>query len=218
MSITLDAASSSISSVNETSRSWSHTVGTSSGRRVLFVTFSTGGSLTSATSVTYGGTTMTSALSITDATYNLRAQIFYLINPPTGSNTVAVSWTTSAGGVFSAMSLYGVSHANPIFSTTTQTVTTGNSSLTVSVNPGCWALDAVAVENTDETLTVGAGQTALANSGTWHGAASREAWASGTSIAMTWSKSVGRRSIAAGIGINPASGQARVAVSPFLSY
>lgn len=222
MAVSLDATSTSLSAGVETSRSWSHTVGTAKGGRLLIVTVSTGNTALSAgVAVTYGGVAMTLGVSITEAsTYYLRAEIYYLVNPPTGSNTVAVTWTNSTSGAFSAMSFYGVSRNTPIFSTspTTQSVTTGNPSLSVPGMSGGIAIDALAMDNTDTGLTVGASQTQVVNSSTWHGASSYEPWSTGTTIAMTWTKTVGRNHVGAGLSLVPGSAMGSPAVSPFLRF
>lgn len=220
MAISLDAASSSVSGSLETSRSWSHTVGTSKGDCCLFVTIGSGEGLAAGISVTYGGTAMTNCADISDGTYKLHSAIYYLRNPPTGSNTVAISWSTSAYASCAALSLYGVSQASPVLgSAVTQTATTGGVSLTIPITGGCWAIDAVSTEVGDAGLTVGAGQTQLVNSSSFRGAASYEVYTDGaSSIAMTWSKAVARRSIACGVAINPASGRGSPAVSPFLRF
>lgn len=220
MAISLDATSSSTSTELETSRSWTHTIGTSKGNRCLFVTIGSGYGLTTGISVTYGGTAMTNCADITSGTYNLHSAIFYLRNPPTGSNTVAISWSTSAYASCAALSLYDVSQASPVFgSAVTQTETSGGVSLTIPITGGCWAIDAVAFEGGGAGLTVGAGQTQLVNNDTFRGAASYEGYTDGaSSIAMTWSKAVAVQSVSCGVAINPASGRGSPVVSPFMRF
>lgn len=222
MPISLDATSTSVSGGLETSRSWNHTVGTAKAGRLLIVTVCTGNdSLSSISSVTYGGVAMTLGVSVTEAaTYYLRAEIYYLVSPLTGTNTVAVSWTNDSSGAFSAMSFYGVSRNSPILSTspTTEAVATTNPSLTVPVVGGGWAIDALALDNTDTDLTVDASQTQVQNSSTWHGASSYEAMTSGTTVAMTWTKTVGRRHVGAGLSLMPGTQGGAAAVSPFMSF
>jgi hypothetical protein len=70
----------------------------------------------SVTAITYGGQTMTSAgSSSTNSTGNPFAQAFYLVNPPTGSNTLAITMSGSAGDIYHNLIVFQhVSQSTPI--------------------------------------------------------------------------------------------------------
>lgn len=100
--IQLDATS--YNSGTSTSVTWGHTcTGTD---RILFVGFATGGS---PTSVTYNGTSMTLVASNTTGqdTY-----LYMLVNPDTGSNTIAVNLSGSSWVYAAAASYTGVEQSN----------------------------------------------------------------------------------------------------------
>lgn len=116
---------------------WSHTV-LNTLHRVLIVIV---GSFSSATpSVTYGGVAMTAINTSINSGYNLRASVFYMLNPPVGTANVVVSGvSTSASSV--SMDLYGVSQTSPIG---TSQISNGNSasvSLTCTVLTGGLVID-----------------------------------------------------------------------------
>ena len=126
-----------------TSTSWSHTC--SGTNRVVVVGVAVGvnpsGSVT--TSVTYGGTAMTSVGKVGSNNNTLGyVQLFSLVNPPTGASTVAVSAsvvTYISGGSISFTGASGVGTAVTAFgSSTTPTATvTGTASGGMVVSAAC---------------------------------------------------------------------------------
>lgn len=224
MSISLDTSTNSGTNTGSpTSRSWTHVVGSSQQGRILIVTMSTGEVVVpTSIAVTYNGIAMSNAVTNTDDAYKLYAGIFYLVNPTAGSNTVAASWYGGVSGCgFSSLSLYGVSRSQPCYlsSAISQSGTAGPVSNTVPVLPGGWAIDVVAQDVGDDTVTIGAGQTSLLNTSSWRGHASYEPWSSGSTIDMTWTKSgTPRRTIASGISLVPGTAGHSPAISPSLRF
>lgn len=149
MAITFNTASTKASAADGTSTSWSHT---SDGNPLIVRVALQGG--VSNVAVTYNG------VSVPLVVENLYSSfwyvgIFYLDAPASGSNTVAVSWTGSAGYTMSAVNVAG--GGAPI-----NTATGGANANSVSVNvtsaTGDVVIDAVARRGA-VALTVGASQT-----------------------------------------------------------
>lgn len=118
--------------------SWSHTC--SGADRLLIVL--TGRTTDVVAGVTYNGVAMTS---ITETTYPgsgyAGLQLWYLVAPSTGSNTIAVDSGGNNGVSGFATSFTGVSQTSPIDSSNVNNNAVGTNSLTVSttvVGSGCW--------------------------------------------------------------------------------
>lgn len=111
--VTFDSASSD--SVQASSLSWSHTIGAGGSNRFLLVGISIRDSNPPDTvsSATFAGQNLTF---IGRKSYNRDASIemWYLLNPPTGTNTVTVTLTGTADLVGGATSWTGVNQASPL--------------------------------------------------------------------------------------------------------
>lgn len=156
--IAFDAASSAQAG-SGSSLSWSHTcsgsdrllvVGTNSGD------FSAGDRVVN--SITYNGVNLTKIRS--DDSGNSRSEIWYLVNPALGANTVQVNF---AGGVSEmqagAISLTGVDQSSPLDANNGATGSSSSPSVNVTtIADNAWVLDSLLVENTP-SISVGAGQT-----------------------------------------------------------
>lgn len=105
MAITID----SVSKPSPGSVSWSHTVGAGSDRLLVVVT---SGDTVSNSGCTYGGEALTLLSQYSAAVPD--AAIWYMIAPPSGTNTVVVSWPYSAVASPIAISLAGVDQVSPI--------------------------------------------------------------------------------------------------------
>lgn len=136
MSIAYDSSSGSETG-SGTSLSYSHNC--SGSNRFLKVDIWHSAGISSITSVTYNGTAMTQLASVTGNTYT-----YYLINPDSGNNTVAIS-ANATGSILSYSASYtGVKQTSPIDSQST----TGNGSVldttvtgtTTVVASNCWLL------------------------------------------------------------------------------
>jgi Tfp pilus assembly protein FimT len=190
--ITLD--SDTATAKNSSATSWSQTVANHPDRIIIVGI----GSGSNPTGVTYAGAPLT------EITYYCGGDctsLWYNVNPPTGTNTVAVSGTAMTGGGSSIY--YGVSQSNPIGNYQTGTSTT--SSVSVSVNGT--NNKQVVVDNAWltqlATLTPGSGQTATWTTGSnfTNVDGSRKTGGS-SSTTMSWSGGSGSWYEAA-VAINP---------------
>lgn len=110
--VIFDAASTSGYQAVQSTYSWSHTVTTQS-NRVLVVAlslFATG----SGSSITYNGASLTNDASSTVTNGVYRTEIWYLIAPATGTNTIAVTLSGAITSVANASSYYNADQTAPI--------------------------------------------------------------------------------------------------------
>ncbi|MEE9203057.1 MAG: hypothetical protein V3U31_07680 [Dehalococcoidia bacterium] len=196
--VTTDAADAS-------SFSFSHTV---SGRNTLIVVAVHGDSVgNTASSASYGGNALTEAVSLTHSGGKPYVSIWYLVAPPTGSNTVSVTLTAADKFTIAAISFTGVDQTTPIDGATSAEGT-NNPSLPVSSETNDLVLDAM-VSIEAASGGVGSGQTQRWNeelggpgvSG-HYGHGSTEAGA--TTVTMDWTGLDGgnKQWVSAGININ----------------
>lgn len=141
--------------------------------RVLIVGFSNFDSNATdrqVSSVSYGGQALTKvANSVGDnATSNARSEIWYLIDPPTGSNNIAVTFA-GANDITNSDYFYavftGVDQSTPINDSDNHQTTGGTQdriTLTTTVD-GCVLIDVNNGDQGTSNYTVGAGQTELMN-------------------------------------------------------
>src|SRR5437899_4287912 len=134
---------------------WAHT--TSGTNNVLVVGVSWANIITrTVTSVTYAGQTMTSAGSAVNAG-NTGAEIFYLVAPAVGSNTVIVTLSGAANSlVGGAVTLTGVNQTTPLGIFASATGTSVTPSVTVTINTGETVIDTVSLTSSG-AITVGVG-------------------------------------------------------------
>jgi len=155
MAIAFDAESNSAAGgwtgSNGTTLSWSHTcTGTD---RILLVGatgYYTSGGPRSVTGITYNGVALTKINSINGTADGISQSndLWYLVAPATGSNTITITWSGAAQYASgSGMSYTGVAQTSPIDSNATgQSSSTGSgaaTSLTLSttvVNASCWVV------------------------------------------------------------------------------
>jgi pectate lyase len=151
---------------NAASTSWSHTVGTGADR-VLIVGLAledTGTTSLAINSITYAGVAMTPvANSIATAGSSTldRAQLYYLLNPASGANTISITFGGAVNGVSAgSVSLTGVAQSAP----TAAAIKTATSGTTISANiavatAGSWIIDVANSGAGNATLTPGSSQT-----------------------------------------------------------
>ena len=146
---------------------------------------------------TYGGQAMTSA-GATSYDYNyapISAQVFYLVNPPTGTNTLVVNATASSGTIQEVVanlsSFNGVNQTTPVRPGTYQTlhsangVTVGSFTATISSNPSDLTLSAV--EATYNFTSPASNQTVDGTNAAYYKVGSDHATTAASSISDTWS-------------------------------
>ena len=181
-----------------TSISNNHTVADNSLR--LLVAFSltrsappVGGS-TGTTSVTYDGIPLTFAAAVDSNYSSYDISVWYLINPPVGTASVVATYNASAQGALQVFDFKNADIGTPLRTIVSEGAS-GSGTYTADLAPTTVAGDIVvdfinAADNA--TLTVGAGQTQVANdetgsSGNHSQFASSHETASGVSTTMSWS-------------------------------
>jgi hypothetical protein len=150
-------------------------------------------SATSISSVTYGGQAMTAAGAVA-ATNNNYANIYYLVNPPTGSNNLVVTWSGAAEIYTDLLSFSGVNQTTPVRAYQSHAGSSANPSITISssASPGDLIMGCVDNINTgtNQTLvsgTAGGYDAAAVDHSTVSGTSVTDAW---TSSATSWSQTV----------------------------
>jgi hypothetical protein len=102
----------------------------SNSNRIAIVTVAIENTATS--TVTWDGTAMT--LAVTGSNLSTHARIYYLLNPPTGSTTVGVSFSTSAYFVISAFWYYNVAQQAPTYTNSSTASSTDTITTSVTVD------------------------------------------------------------------------------------
>jgi hypothetical protein len=194
--ISFDSAATKVST-NAASASWSHTVGAGTDRILIvgLATEDTSSAVLTVKAITCNGVAMTAAsnASATAGTSTLdKTQLFYLLNPASGANSIAVTFGGAVNGISAgSVSLSGVAQSGPAASG----INTAASATTISANvavatAGTWLVDVANSGASNATLTPGASQIkrwsiSQSNSG---GAGSTAAPAVGTST-VSWTAS-----------------------------
>lgn len=183
MAITYDTKTTKQASATN-SMSWSHTCASDANLLVMSSAIHTGGSGRAITSITYGGVAMTAA-KVVDT-----CEIWYLVNPSSGANTLAITWSGSPTYLSaSAVSFKGADTANPLIDTDSAGPVVGTPSLTLTTNRGGVVVDSYYEDDNDGSAP-GAGQTAIMGfqfpSNTDWSRGSYEI-ATGSSVTMSWS-------------------------------
>lgn len=177
--IALDDATNSGQKTDVSTFSWNHTTAAGTDR-VLVVGVSTrdGGQTSTdglVTGITYNGVAMTEVdnnfTSSAASNYRLYSQIWILVNPDVGTNSVAVTLTGTANdAVGIATTLTGVDQIDAVdaFNSNNSTVncSTCGTDVTVSVvtaTVDAWIIDNVTTPCSSVSLTVDASQTQLEN-------------------------------------------------------
>jgi hypothetical protein len=124
------------------SLSWNHTTGTNN-YRLLLVGVATDSTNNGVTSVTYNGLGLTK-LSAINCSFGCHDELWYLVNPPSG--TYAVKVTTTANGyiVAGGVTYLNVNPTNPLGALSTSTGQGQASSVSVSTQPSQLAVDTMA--------------------------------------------------------------------------
>jgi hypothetical protein len=191
---------------NSSTASWSHTV--SGANRLLAVTV-TLRNFTTITSVTYGAQSLTKATDISAGSGNYpRSEIWYLVAPTIGTNTITVTAGSSDFIQAGAATFTGVHQTVPLGpaagnsglaqTSTTLTTTSANNDV---------VLDVLGIESIGKTFPPGTGQTLVfspTSDANWRNATSiKNSTASTTN--STWTISASTNWSQAGIAIKPAS-------------
>lgn len=155
--VTFDSTS-NLARNNQDTVSWTHTVGVGA-NRLLLVGISTGPNRT-VTSVTSNGTAMNLVASQTN--FGARAELYQLINPASGNNTISITLDDRGQTVAGAISFSGVDQTDPLENPPATFTNAGwgnNASLDITtVTNNAWAI-AVISARTGNVPTIGAGET-----------------------------------------------------------
>ncbi len=154
--VVFDSASSATSGgVLVTSLSWNHTA--SGTDRLVVVYWGSYGSDSNFVA-TYGGNTMTELPDTPAGQIGANLEGWYLINPPTGSQQISITWNGTEKAVAGAISVTGANQTSPIDNTAFATGVGTNPSVTIVSATDNLVIDMVVHKRAD-TLTVDAGQT-----------------------------------------------------------
>jgi hypothetical protein len=217
--ITFDAASAQAgSSSGSTSLTWSHTVTSAGSDRILIVGVGVDQNQSccrTVTGVTYGGVSMAVVPSgISTNANRTRSELWYLVNPPTGTNNVVVTLSGSADVRAGATSYTGVNQATPLGTAIGATGSSSTASVSgVSSAAGELVVDAAALESTSSYFTApGAGQTSRYTShGTDGGGSNNNVPIAGSSepgaasVTMSWSMEASKAWAIVAVPLKPAS-------------
>jgi len=206
MAVAYDAGTSLNGSTPALTHSWAHTC---TGTNRLLVVGVSVAATTSVSTITYAGVTLTKAGHIASAAD--RAEIWYLVAPATGSNTIVVTLVASARAILGATSWTAVYQITPVGTLATGTGTSTTALATAASETSGYVADTVA---TTQAPTVGAGQSERWNAsngfggvggGTGiYGAGSTEIGAA--SVAMTWTLAASADWAAAALPIKTSTG------------
>ena len=210
MAIAFDAASNSGIQTGS-SFNWSHTFAGADLFGVVGVSIlSVLGGMVS--TVTVDGTPMTLIGAKTTVLANMRAELWGLIAPGTGTKTVEVTLNTALGSRAGAVSLTGVHQTTPTedFASNDGTDTMNPQTASVTVTTGTdndWIIDCVATD--DGSITVGAGQDERSNVTGMLGSGAMSTFGPKTQAgarAMTWTGIAALKTwVTVGTGIRPAT-------------
>lgn len=190
--IVFDATSGQQALSNVQTPSWSHTAtGTN---RYVVVAVGTAGANGCTCTATYGGVSMTNLGSAVNTTgygsgVQGTAQLFGLINPPTGAQTVALTFSAAGNyGTGVSLSYTGVHQTVAAGSPFTNTGSAASASDTLTVTGGFTGERVVDIVALDASTSAPTGtQTSRANTGAAGYLAACQDAAGGSSVAMQWS-------------------------------
>lgn len=162
--IQFDAASNSGYQTAQSTYSWSHTcTGSNRYLTVGISMLSVGGA--SVSSITYNSVALSLIKAQASAVGAIRSELWGLVAPTTGSNTIVVTLSASLDSAAGAVSYTGVEQTTPYEAANSATATNvGAADATVNVTTVAdndWTFDNVATDDT--AITVGAGQTSRSN-------------------------------------------------------
>jgi PKD repeat protein len=186
--LALDSSSSAKTTGDQSSLSFSHT---SAGANRLLVVLVSYRNTPQVNTVRYGGQSLTRAGRTVSGTL-LGTEIWYLVNPPTGTGTVEVTLSLAKPFVAGALTFTGASQTSPLGPYVGALGNSKTPGVTVASAAGDIVVDVLAAKwASGRTAAAGAGQTqrwstfaASATNGVIGGGSSEPA--AGASVAMSW--------------------------------
>jgi hypothetical protein len=193
--ISVDSVATAVSASQVTSLSWSHTVGAGS-NQILIVGISFRDGNVSASGVSLTTASVPQALTrigfINAGGSQNRTELWYLLAPPTGVGTVAVSMSASKMITAGSISFNGVNQSTPLGTFVSATAQSTAASVTVASATGQVVIDTVTANGDAVSLAVGALQTqrwnlfsSTGDAGSARGAGSTEPGAASTTMSWT---------------------------------
>jgi len=161
--ITIDT-STNVTAINKTSQTLSHTVNNTGTNRALVVTITLAdfSVVPQSNSVTYAGQAMTliNRQSKVSGGDDATVEMWYLLNPPTGANTVQANFNTSVDDLtIGGISLKGVKQQAPEAVVKSSGVSTTASVSLNTTTANAWILDALFYGTSTTWVNIGSGQT-----------------------------------------------------------
>lgn len=161
--IAFDAASNSGYQAAASTYSWNHTC--TGSNRYLTVGISMLSLAQTVSGITYNGTPLTFLGAQSSVSGAARVELWGLVNPSSGTNSIAVTLTGAIASAGNASSYTGVHQDSPTEAfNSAQATNVGAADATVNVTSVAdkdWAVDIIATDDT--AITAGAGQTATGN-------------------------------------------------------
>lgn len=153
MAVTHDANSSVTSGTTTVaSQSWTHTVSGSDTLLVVGISWLITGGITM--TVTNNGSSANGTLTQTNANSSYGTQVWYFINPPTGSNTLLATPSSAANIFGGAVSFNGANQISPIGNTNRNTGTSfGAISLNTTTSIGSMLFSTVGMTTITNAIT-----------------------------------------------------------------
>lgn len=177
----------SIATSNTSTVSWTHDAEGS--HRLAVVGVSWGLNAATISSITYGGVPMSQVVTRNNTTKNVQIALWKLVAPPTGTQTIVVTFSSSVGGniMAGAVGFTGVDQTTP--TGTPMSSTGGGNSIATTVTSGTneVVIDTVVSDGNPSSLSAGSSQTTLwtGHQNIWIGASVK---AGAASVMMTWSE------------------------------
>ena len=221
MPLVFDSTSSGSDGTQDTSQSLAHTCGTLYKGGLFAVIVLRGSSTPVNVSAAYAGVSMTKIGEASTNLENVTVALFYLLNPASGANSIAFTWTNNAYPIMAARSFAGVHQGIPILpgSYTSQASSASPSSINVASMPGDRVIDVIGFSTTGAT-TAAATYTEfldLSQASAVHGGASIATGVAGT-VAMSWALTGLRQVIHAGFCIHAALPGGGPVISPSMIF
>ncbi|MEH6791739.1 hypothetical protein [Parasphingorhabdus sp.] len=146
-----------------TTFNWNHTVGSGS-NRFLILSMAIERDNDRVVSASYAGRAMTFLGTSADASGDTRVEVWGLVAPPTGTNSVSVRLDGTAAIIGAAISFANVDQTNPV---SASQFASGTNSLTASASvasaPDEVVLAAISADDNVNSVTAGSGQTSRWN-------------------------------------------------------
>lgn len=195
---------SSLKTANTNSFSWTHTVSGKQG--ILLVGISIANTGLQVNSVRYNGALLLPTSSASNAG-NGRVEIWYLVAPTLGSNTVSVILSGATSAVAGAFSFTGVDQTNPLDGVPGYIFVSGNNPASVTITTvtnNAWVIDTLAA---NFAAAVGAGQNQQwnANNVVTGAGSTKGPISPAGSTTMSWTVGAPRRWALGAVALKPAA-------------